>query len=139
MKDSKNMVYCNHCGAKNNEDVKFCANCGNKIYGATNAKSPKEKFLTLAALAFIILGVIAFIMGSNLTYYGSYESTEKYGGDAYTGMQNAAAKTANNVNSLAETYRDSYSMFMTFLGITMVTSGVLCMGYNIMVVRKEEN
>ncbi len=44
----------------------------------------------------IIFAIISFSMDT-----GSYSNFKSYGGDAYTGIQNAAARTANNVQDLA--------------------------------------
>ena len=47
----------------------------------------------------IVLGLAAILM--SLVVFsadvGSYESNKSYGGDAYTGMQQASAQAANNV------------------------------------------
>ena len=54
--------------------------------------------LIVAALAAIILGVVTMTKAEKL-YTGRWTSHETYGGDAYTGIQNAAADTAGNVQS----------------------------------------
>ena len=50
-------------------------------------------------IAFIIIAIVSFIfaivIGAQSS--GSYELSQAYGGDAYTGIQNAAAQTANNI------------------------------------------
>ena len=55
-------------------------------------------------------GSLARITASNVNpnliednYRGDYESNKYYGGDAYTGMQQASAQTANNVLAMEET------------------------------------
>ena len=54
-------------------------------------------YLCLAiALIALIFAVVTFSTDVHRNS-GSYESSETYGGDAYTGIQNAAAQTANNV------------------------------------------
>ena len=52
-----------------------------------------------AAISVIIVGLIIFAMGLVGLGWFTFEETDymKYGGDAYTGIQNAAADTANNV------------------------------------------
>ena len=58
----------------------------------------------------VISILITFIFGICLMtteFYGEYESNSSYGGDAYTGIQNAAATTANNVDDLGEFLSDT--------------------------------
>ena len=54
--------------------------------------------------AFLILGILALIFAALIVIKdaGYNESNQAYGGDAYTGIQQAAAQTANNVVDLAE-------------------------------------
>lgn len=47
----------------------------------------------LGAVFSLVLGI-----GDAYYYFGSTVSNEIYGGDAYTGIQNAAAATANNIS-----------------------------------------
>ena len=51
---------------------------------------------------------------------GSWESNSSYGGDAYTGIQNAAAQTANNVQDLAEILKTGMSSALIIFGIAMI-------------------
>lgn len=54
-------------------------------------------YLLLAlALVSLIFAIVCFTTDTSYAS-GSYETSQKYGGDAYTGIQNAAAQTANNV------------------------------------------
>ena len=48
---------------------------------------------------------------------GSWESSSSYGGDAYTGIQNAAAQTANNVQDLAEIVAMGFGFLLIALGL----------------------
>ena len=52
-----------------------------------------------AAIATIVIGLIIFVFGMFGLGWFTFEETKsiEYGGDAYTGIQNAAADTANNV------------------------------------------
>ena len=45
----------------------------------------------------MVMGIAEQIGGY---YYGEYTIKQSYGGDAYTGIQNAASATANNVERL---------------------------------------
>lgn len=60
----------------------------------------------------IIFGFV--VMGSPTGYW---ESSSSYGGDAYTGIQNAAAQTANNVQDLAELTAQGLGFLLIALGM----------------------
>ena len=51
---------------------------------------------------------------------GYYESSSSYGGDAYTGIQNAAAQTANNVKALSEIAKMGFAFFLIALGLIAI-------------------
>lgn len=53
-------------------------------------------FLMIGILS-VILAIMAFGMDSS-----AYVNWKTYGGDAYTGIQNAAAATANNISDLID-------------------------------------
>jgi len=55
---------------------------------------------------------------------GAWERSEAYGGDAYTGIQNAAAQTANNVQALARIARFGFGSVLTVGGAAMVVCGI---------------
>ena len=74
-------------------------------------------------IANVLSIIITFILGICLmttTYYGEYESSTSYGGDAYTGIQNAAATTANNVDDLGN-YLNDISLFVGSMGGMLLT------------------
>ena len=63
----------------------------------TYKKKDLFAYLCLAiALLALIFAIVSFATDASGPS-GSYESSKAYGGDAYTGIQNAAAQTANNV------------------------------------------
>jgi len=68
----------------------------------TGSKNKNLYAYLLFALAVIALGfaIICFVTDTSKGH-GGYEMSEAYGGDAYTGIQNAAAQTANNVQTLS--------------------------------------
>lgn len=70
----------------------------------------------------MISGVISIIGASvvNARGTGAYEAATSYGGDAYTGIQNAAAQTANNVQSLAFLVQTGMSRLLIVLGIALI-------------------
>lgn len=51
---------------------------------------------------------------------GEYVSDLAYGGDAYTGIQNAGAATACNVQDLARLVRSGFSALLTVIGIALI-------------------
>ncbi|MBO4893736.1 MAG: hypothetical protein J5562_02330 [Clostridia bacterium] len=51
---------------------------------------------------------------------GSYERNYTYGGDAYTGIQNASAQTANNVQELADLVRTGIFAFLLVFGLALI-------------------
>ncbi len=56
------------------------------------------KIISLSLIAlFCAIGIIVGLVAINHYYYGYYTSYEYYGGDAYTGIQHAAADTSRNV------------------------------------------
>ena len=70
---------------------------------------------------FSIIGIVSGAVSIVFSFvvlsfeYGSWMNFETYGGDAYTGMQNAAARTAQNVQYLA--YMVRFGLFaLLFVG-----------------------
>ena len=55
---------------------------------------------------------------------GYYESSYTYGGDAYTGIQNAAAQTANNTRYLAKITRFGFGSVLLVGGISLMAAGL---------------
>lgn len=51
---------------------------------------------------------------------GHYEETFEYGGDAYTGIQNAAAGTAVNVHYLSEIVRFGFFAVLFIAGVALI-------------------
>lgn len=51
------------------------------------------------SIAFVIIAIVAFTFSSKIDDMnnGDYVSSSRYGGDAYTGIQNASAETGCNV------------------------------------------
>lgn len=89
-----------------------------------NAFSQSDKTSKIGFLCNIIgaiSGAISFlcgliISGSNT---GSWISFESYGGDAYTGIQHAAARTGNNVQAVAEILKAGFACLLIILGIAI--------------------
>lgn len=74
-----------------------------------------------ASILGMVSSVISFCLGVYLYllpfYSGSYVNFEKYGGDAYTGIQNAAADTANNILCLNETIQIMFGILLIVIGL----------------------
>ncbi len=84
----------------------------------------KQKIKGKASSVFgMISGILSVIFGlitlSQDT--GSLESSASYGGDAYTGIQNAAAQTANNVQDLAEIVAMGFGFLLIVLGLFAIS------------------
>ena len=84
----------------------------------------KLNFKIIICIVGIILGVVTMLIGVmsdefNYSYYG-YGEKETYGGDAYTGMQNAAAQTATNVYRLYQTVQVFSKSLLIILGVFIV-------------------
>ncbi len=137
---------CSRCGNEVQEGNAFCSECGNPIseqkvdtsaftavpgYGIQKT-NPVEKIKDvsnkmsgigsiIASLIGIGSGILSIILGfvTMSKSIGSWESLSSYGGDAYTGMQNASAQTANNVQDLADLTRFGISSLLIVLGIAV--------------------
>ena len=75
--------------------------------------------LIVLALASFLAAILIFGMNT-----GYYESNISYGGDAYTGIQNAAAQTANNITYMAEILRGSFGTLFALLGGGLLSTGL---------------
>lgn len=82
-------------------------------------KSGAAKLFSLLGMGTGLASVIVGIVLKGMSV-GSYESSLSYGGDAYTGIQNAAAQTANNVRALANLVRAGSSAFFILLGLVLI-------------------
>lgn len=79
-------------------------------------------------LVFALIGIIAIILAIVCACLndGYYEANEVYGGDAYTGIQQAAAQTANNVQYLADIARFGFSSVLAVIGLICIAYGIFC-------------
>ena len=78
----------------------------------------------------IIFSILCFVLNLE-TFTGVTISAEKYGGDAYTGIQNAGAATANNVYwltdcvvLLSKTVRMGFGFTLLVTGLLVILFGV---------------
>ena len=83
-------------------------------------------------LVFALIGVVAIILAivCSTMSIGGYESNEVYGGDAYTGIQQAAAQAANNVQDLADIAKFGFSSLLAVIGLICIAYGVFCKPVN---------
>ena len=83
----------------------------------------KNKGLRIAfSITGIVIGVIIIIVGLvnfNLSYKGT-ELRERYGGDAYTGIQQASAQTATNTYHVLEVVQNFSKIATIITGILVI-------------------
>ena len=80
----------------------------------------------IAAILFVVIGIVSIIMSFEAYDLptGGYESSSAYGGDAYTGIQNAAAQTANNVRYVTEAVGYVGGSLLMVTGLILIAVGV---------------
>ena len=80
----------------------------------------------IAGALFILAGLIALWFAISLFKMdeGSFPQNLSYGGDAYTGMQNAAASAARNVKWLYELVAKGFGAILLVLSFAMFGFGV---------------
>ena len=80
----------------------------------------------IAAVALVLIGIVAVIL--SFSAYGldtGYsESDKEYGGDAYTGIQNAAAQTSRNLVYLTEAVAYVGGSVLLIAGLALIGSGI---------------
>lgn len=79
----------------------------------------KKVGFSLSGIASIVLGIVCFFLdvGRNVDY-------ESYGGDAYTGIQQAAAKTANNILHLSVIVKCGFGFLLIVAGLVLIAVAV---------------
>ena len=97
----------------------------------------KKQFIGVVAFILAALSLIfaIYCFSVNVSANGSYEENKSYGGDAYTGMQNASAQAANNALNAERTLCKLINTMTTVcgMGFVLVTVagaavGVHCFG-----------
>ena len=79
----------------------------------------KDKIFDILGMVTGILSVIigiTFFSGS----YGVHVTSQSYGGDAYTGIQNAVAYTGNNVRALAKLLKSGFAWILIIIGLAII-------------------
>ena len=129
-------MICKKCGAEVADGVRFCTVCGapmleekqDQTFTQAYQQTPvilsekpvkKKKFASvlgvIAGCVSVLMSVIVFLKAT-----GGYEWSETYGGDAYTGIQNAAAQTANNITYLNEIVKVVGGGLLLVLGLALI-------------------
>lgn len=135
-------TFCSKCGAKvaaesENSTVNqgsasateytYIQTAQNNLGGAQqpNPFNPPRKGKSGKGKVFHIIGMISGIVSvlfgivMNTMSTGVYTSHEIYGGDAYTGIQNAAADAANNISTLTEVAVVGFAFLLIALGLAI--------------------
>ena len=81
--------------------------------------SIKKIGFAVSGLASLILGIVCYCLD-----VGSYQYNVQYGGDAYTGIQNAAAQTACNVADLAGICKFGLGSILLIAGLVLIICAV---------------
>ncbi len=81
-------------------------------------KKLKKIIYGIGALAGVLAVILAFVCFGK--YEGYIESSKSYGGDAYTGIQNASAQAANNTYHLAEITKFAGGSILLVIGLISI-------------------
>ncbi len=86
----------------------------------------KNNVLIIGFICLIILGISMISYSEDSSNAGRSASSETYGGDAYTGIQQAAATTANNVDK----ENDNFLYYIKCNGIFYIIVGAVGITYS---------
>lgn len=89
---------------------------------AEKPKAKKNLGMLISLIGGMVSGLVSLFFGIMMYSMptGYWESSERYGGDAYTGIQNAAAQTANNVQDLAQIAQQGFAFVLMAAGLITV-------------------
>lgn len=82
-----------------------------------------KNFKAIATMAIGVLAVILSIVCFSMDIGGT-ERNEIYGGDAYTGIQNAAAQTTRNVKALASIAKFGFGSILLVAGCYLIVTSL---------------
>lgn len=83
------------------------------------ANTIRSIFLVIAGIVSIGLSIHCFNMNE-----GEYCSDSMYGGDAYTGMQNASASAARNVKTLSKIVKSGFGSTLLVCGLALIAFSI---------------
>lgn len=80
----------------------------------------------IRSIAFIVIAIIAFTFANKIDDMGNgdYVSSSRYGGDAYTGIQNAAAETGCNVYKGTQIVQKGFKYTFILAGLGFLAIGL---------------
>lgn len=77
-------------------------------------------------ILFILVGIVS--IGLSICCFnadtGQYVGENYYGGDAYTGIQHAAAETGQNVQDLAKLTANGFGSILLVSGLALIVVGI---------------
>lgn len=83
--------------------------------------SIKKLLFSVTGIVSVILSIVCYSLDA-----GSLQGNIQYGGDAYTGIQNAAAQTARNVKYLAVIAKFGFGSVLMITGILLILFALFC-------------
>ena len=146
---------CGNCGNAEADGEAFCSKCGTPLaqtpvqptqpytpvqpaYTPAQGFNPTQVVSVVkqkvngktACVLGMISGILSVLFGiiTLCLDKGSFEGSYSYGGDAYTGIQNAAAQAANNIQDLARIVSFGLGFLLISFGIFMICYFVIKMG-----------
>ncbi len=80
----------------------------------------------IKTILLVAIGIIAIGLSIRCYSIKECDSVEKtiYGGDAYTGIQNAAATTSENIKELTEIVKFGFGSVLLISGLTFLVIGI---------------
>ncbi len=80
----------------------------------------------LRSVILVVAGILSFVFAGQISDMneGKNESDSHYGGDAYTGIQNATATVARNVKSEAKIVRKGFASVLIIGGIALIGAAI---------------
>lgn len=81
-----------------------------------------KKLAVFRSILFAIVGVVSISLAIDCFHKrtGSYSFKSIYGGDAFTGIQNSAASSANNIRTLSEIVRFGFGSVLLVGGLVLM-------------------
>ena len=98
-----------------------------------NKKNKSVARMAVGVLA-IVLAIICFTLNT-----GGTERDQAYGGDAYTGIQNASAQTARNIKTLASITKVGFGSILLVTGCYLIITSLPEKGTEDALLEKKQN